>query len=48
MDGEYIRDWNLRSKGLKEGVGLPRPGRLASDGSTLLPGEDMPEPWRPR
>jgi hypothetical protein len=44
MDGEYIRDWNLRSKGRKDGVGLPKPGLLASEGSTLLLGEDTPEP----
>jgi hypothetical protein len=44
MDGEYMRDWNLRSKGRKDGVGLPRPGLFARDGSTLLLGEDMAEP----
>jgi hypothetical protein len=39
-----MRDWNLRSKGRKDGVGLLRPGLEAREGSTLLPGEDMPEP----
>lgn len=42
--GEDIRDWNLWSKGLKEGVGLVRPGREVADGRTLLPREDIPEP----
>lgn len=44
-EGEYMRDWNLRSKGRKDGVGLLRPGRLASEGSTLLPGDETAEPW---
>ena len=43
--GDDIRDWNLRSNGLNEGVGLPRPGREANEGRTLLPGEDNTEPW---
>lgn len=42
--GEYIRDWNLRSKGRKDGVGLPRPGLEAAEGMTLLLGEDIVEP----
>lgn len=42
--GEAIREEKRRSKGRKEGVGLPRPGREASDGRTLLPGEDIPDP----
>lgn len=42
---EDMRDWNRRSKGRKDGVGLLRPGREAMEGSTLLPGEDMNEPW---
>jgi hypothetical protein len=42
--GEEIRDWNLWSKGRKEGVGLDRPGRKAREGSMLLPGEDITEP----
>jgi len=43
--GVYIRDWNLRSKGRKDGVGLlPRPGLVAAEGMTLLLGEDMVEP----
>jgi hypothetical protein len=45
--GEDIRDWNLRSNGLKDGVGLLKPGLEANDGSTLLLGEaeDMKEPY---
>lgn len=39
-----IRDLKRRSKGRNEGVGLWRPGREATDGRTLLPGEDMKEP----
>lgn len=44
--GEDIRDWNLRSKGLNDGVGLLKPGLEANDGSTLLLGEaeDIKEP----
>ena len=41
---EEIRDLKRRSKGRKEGVGLPRPGREATDGNTLLPREDTTEP----
>lgn len=41
-----IRDLKRRSKGRKEGVGLPRPGREATEGRILLPGEDMNEPCR--
>ena len=44
LEGEDIRDWNRWSKGLKEGVGLLRPGRDAKEGRTLLPGEDSIEP----
>jgi hypothetical protein len=40
-----MRDWNRRSKGRKEGVGLSRPGREASEGRILLPpGEESTEP----
>lgn len=39
-----MRDWKRRSKGRKDGVGLLRPGRDATEGNTLLPGEDRPEP----
>lgn len=45
MPGEEMRDWNRRSKGRNEGVGLLKPGREATEGSTLLPGEDMKEPY---
>jgi hypothetical protein len=45
IEGEDIRDWNRRSKGLKEGVGLLRPGLEATEGSILLPGEDTREPY---
>lgn len=44
-EGDTIRDWNLRSKGLKDGVGLLRPGREATEGRMLLLGEDKTEPW---
>jgi hypothetical protein len=40
MLGEEMRDWKRRSKGRNEGVGLLRPGREATEGRTLLPGED--------
>lgn len=43
-EGEAIRDWNRLSNGLKEGVGLPSPGREAREGTLLLPGEDTIEP----
>lgn len=46
MLGEAIRAENLLSNGLKEGVGLFNPGREATDGRTLLLGEDTTEPWR--
>lgn len=39
-----IRDLKRRSKGRKEGFGLSRPGREATEGRILLPGEDMKEP----
>jgi hypothetical protein len=40
------RDWNLLSKGRKDGVGLSRPGRDAIDGRMLLPpGDDNTEPY---
>ncbi len=45
-EGDDIRDWNRRSNGLKEGVGLLSPGREARDGTLLLPGEDIKEPCR--
>ena len=45
--GEDIRDWNLRSKGLKEGFGLLRPGLEATEGRTLLPVDDMTESCEP-
>lgn len=41
---EDIRDLKRRSNGRKDGVGLPSPGREATDGRILLPGEDMNEP----
>lgn len=41
---EEMRDWKRLSNGRKEGVGLLRPGREATDGSTLLLGEDITEP----
>lgn len=40
MLGEEIRDWNLLSKGRKEGVGLLMPGRDLCPPSTLLLGGD--------
>jgi len=40
---EDSRDWNRRSKGRKEGVGESRPGREATEGSTLLLGEERIE-----
>lgn len=43
-EGEAIRDWNRRSKGLNEGVGLLSPGREAREGTLLLPREDIMEP----
>lgn len=42
--GDAILDWNLLSKGRKDGVGLLRPGLGATEGRTLLVGDDMPEP----
>ena len=44
--GEEMRDWNLLSKGRKDGVGLLRPGREATEGRTLLlwEAEDTTEP----
>lgn len=44
MDGEDMRDWNLRSNGRKDGVGLPMPGLDAREGSTLLLGDETTEP----
>lgn len=38
------RDWNRRSKGRKEGVGLEIPGREATEGRILLPGDEIMEP----
>jgi len=43
--GEATRAWNLLSKGRKEGVGLFRRGREATEGKTLLPWEEITEPW---
>lgn len=50
MKLEDNRDWKRRSKGLKDGVGLLRPGREATEGRTLLPGEERAEdePWLSR
>lgn len=42
--GEDILDWNRRSNALKEGVGLLSPGREATEGSTLLLGDERTEP----
>lgn len=43
--GEAMRDWKRRSKGRKEGVGLPRPGREGMERRRLLLlGEEMTEP----
>lgn len=39
------RDWNRRSKGRKDGVGLLRPGREAAVRKTLLLGDDTTEPY---
>jgi len=39
-----MRDWNRLSNGRNDGVGLRRPAREATDGRTLLPGEDIKEP----
>jgi hypothetical protein len=39
------RDWKRRSNGRKEGVGLSRPGREATEGNILLPpGDERTEP----
>lgn len=43
--GEAIREEKRRSKGRKEGVGLPRRGLEANEGRTLLPGDERTEPW---
>jgi len=46
-DGLERRDWKRLSKGRKDGVGLPRPGREATDGNMLLPpGEESIEPCK--
>lgn len=42
---EDIREVNLRSNGLNEGVGLFKPARDTTDGKALLPREEAPEPW---
>lgn len=42
---EEMRDWNRRSNGLNEGEGLLKPGREATDGRILLPGEEIKEPY---
>jgi hypothetical protein len=44
--GDAIRDWKRRSKGLNEGVGLFNPGREATEGSTLLLGDETTEPCK--
>lgn len=44
LEDEGILDWKRRSKGRKEGVGLFKPGRDATDGRRLLPGDDSTEP----
>ncbi len=41
---EEIRDWNLKSKGLKEGVGLFMPGREQTERRTLLLGDEAMDP----
>lgn len=46
-EGDAIRDLKRRSKGRKEGVGLPIPGREVTDGRILLPGEDIKDPYIP-
>lgn len=47
IPGEDSREENLRSKGLKEGVGLPKPGRDPREGSMLLLlGNEANEPWK--
>lgn len=43
--GEAMREEKRRSKGRKEGVGLPRRGLEANDGRRLLPGEERTDPW---
>jgi hypothetical protein len=43
--GDDIRDWNRRSKGRNEGVGLLRPCREATDGRMLLLGDEITEPY---
>lgn len=40
------RDWKRLSKGRNEGVGLPIPGRDATEGKMLLPGEDNMDPFK--
>lgn len=39
------RDWNRLSNGRKDGEGLCRPGRDATEGNILLPGDDTREPY---
>lgn len=41
---DEMRDWKRRSKGRNEGVGLLRPGREATEGRTLLLGDEITEP----
>lgn len=40
-----MRDEKRRSKGRKEGLGLPMRGREANEGRMLLPGEERMEPF---
>lgn len=44
-EDEDMRDWNRRSNGLNDGDGLLKPARDATEGKTLLPGDDMYEPF---
>lgn len=44
--GDAMRDWNLRSNGRNDGVGLLKPRLEATEGSTLLPTDDITEPCR--
>lgn len=44
--GVSMREEKRRSKGRKEGVGLPSRGRVAKDGRMLLPGEEINDPWQ--
>lgn len=46
LDDDDMRVWKRRSKGRKDGVGLFRKGRDATEGSTLLPGEETRDPCK--